>query len=97
MVSIRRAYGGAPAVLRHPLPGSALAGLVIVVGLACRRDDWRPWTMLVGVVVGVVGGVRDRWRWRVIVVVLIVGGGAGVRAEHEWKAAKPRSLAPFTG
>jgi competence protein ComEC len=97
MVSIRRAYGGAPAVLRHPLPGSALAGLVIVVGLACRRDEWRPLTILIGVVVGVLGGVRDRWRWRVIVVVLIVGAAAGVRADHEWKAAEPRSLSPFTG
>ena len=84
-------------MLRHPLPGSALAGLVIVVGLACRRDDWRPLAILLGVVVGVLGGVRDRWRWRVIVVVLIVGGGAGVRADHEWKGAEPRSLAPFTG
>jgi competence protein ComEC len=96
MVSIRRAYGAAPDVIRHPLSGSAVVAMAAVASISCWQSDW-----LVGAVSGLMAwvlvGRTDGLPARMLALLLVIGVVAGWRGDAEMSNLAPREVGGFEG
>jgi competence protein ComEC len=97
MVSIRRAYGGVPIVLRHPLPGGVLAALTLLVAALCQGGVWRALGVPAAALAALVGARCDRWRWRALIVAATLALVADGRASAGWRSLAPDDLSPVEG
>jgi len=102
-VSIRRAYGGDLSSVRHPLPGSLLAGTAAAVALLCWSADRRPFSpatigaAAVSITTVLIAGRRDPWPLRLVIVSVVLVLAAHVRATAAWDALGPRHTGDFQG
>lgn len=83
--------------MRHPLPGSCVAGLAGLVAVAAWSHGAVAPVVAAGTALTVVASRRDPWPVRVVVVVLVVGVVGVVRADAAWSGLHPRNVGPYEG
>jgi competence protein ComEC len=95
-VSMRRAYGVVPDVIRDPFSDRLVAGSAAVVAVACAWHEPLPVATAIGVV-GAFAARREVAWGRAVLVLLVLGGVATVRAQNAWDQLVPRHLGTYDG
>ncbi len=95
-VSIRRAYGGVPEAVRHPLSDRSVVAAAVVVSVGCWRTDWR-FAAVAAVLAWMLIGRSDAMPSRVLVLLLVFGVVAGLRSDAALAGLVPRQTGGFEG